>query len=636
MIILFLGLMSASITHAETYSFVTKWGSSGNGAGQFYRPCAIVANPSGYVYVADKENARVQEFNSNGKFINQWGSTGNVSIFQANGVAVDSSGDVYIEDSTWNHIAKFDRNGNVITQFGSRGSGNGQFKEPSGVAVDSSGNVYVSDSGNNRIEKFNSNGNYLMQWGTKGVSNGQFNNPVDVVLDSLDNVYVADNGNHCIKKFDSNGNYLMQLGSFGNGDGQLNYIQGVGVDSSGNIYVADKGSDRIQKFDSDGNYITQWGSYGTNDGQFNDPADIAVDSSGNAYVADKNNDRIQKFALKNPPVPGFTSNVTKGYAPLYVQFTDTSTGTPTSWTWNFGDGTNSTVQNPIHKYSSAGSYTVVLTATNAAGSNKTTKTNYIKVTAAPPKPVANFISNVTSGNVPLNVAFTDKSSGTPTKWKWTFGDGTNSTVKNPTHAYSKVGIYTVALTATNAAGSNTTTKTNYIKVTAIIKPVASFTSDATSGNVPLNVAFTDKSSGTPTKWKWTFGDGTNSTQQNTTHTYSAAGNYTVSLKATNAAGSNTTTKTNYIKVTAAPPNPVAAFSATPISGNAPLNVSFTDTSIGTPTKWKWDFGDLKASKVQNPSHIYKKAGTYTVSLTVKNKNGINTTTKANYIKVIKK
>ena len=151
-----------------------------------------------------------------------------------------------------------------------------------------------------------------------------------------------------------------------------------------------------------------------------------------------------------------------GKAPLNVAFTETSTGSPTSWKWNFGDGTSSTVKSPTHKYSAAGNYTVTLTATNAAGSNTKTKFQYIKVTSASPTPVASFTSNVTSGNVPLSVAFTDKSTGSPTSWKWNFGDGTSSTVKSPTHKYSAVGTYAVILTATNAAGSNTVTKSSYI------------------------------------------------------------------------------------------------------------------------------------------------------------------------------
>ncbi|MGA9187244.1 MAG: PKD domain-containing protein, partial [Methanosarcina sp.] len=152
---------------------------------------------------------------------------------------------------------------------------------------------------------------------------------------------------------------------------------------------------------------------------------------------------------------------------------------------------------------------------------------------------------------PLSVVFTDKSTGSPTSWKWTFGDGTSSTVKSPTHKYSAKGNYAVTLTATNAAGSNTVTKSSYIKVTTSAKPVADFWGLTLSGKAPLNVLFTETSTGSPTSWKWNFGDGTSSTVKSPTHKYSAAGNYTVALTATNAAGSNTKTKFQYIKVTSA-------------------------------------------------------------------------------------
>ncbi len=244
------------------------------------------------------------------------------------------------------------------------------------------------------------------------------------------------------------------------------------------------------------------------------------------------------------PAANFTSSVTSGKAPLNVKFTDTSTGTASGWIWEFGDGSKSFVQNPTHKYSKAGTYTVNLTVKNAAGRNTVTKTEHIKVTS---RPAANFTSSVTSGKTPLNVKFTDTSTGTPASWKWDFGDGTSSTQQNPTHKYSKAGTYTVILTVKNAVGSNTVTKTDYIKVTA--KPVAEFSATPASGKMPLTVAFTDTSTGLPTKWKWNFGDGASSTVQSPKHKYSKIGSYTVTLTATNAAGSNTVTKTDCIKVT---------------------------------------------------------------------------------------
>ncbi len=252
----------------------------------------------------------------------------------------------------------------------------------------------------------------------------------------------------------------------------------------------------------------------------------------------------------------------------------------------------------------------------------------------PKKPVAAFSASPTSGKVPLKVQFTDKSTNSPTSWKWDFGDGTTSTTHNPLHTYIKAGTLTVTLTATNSAGSSTVTKKNYIKLTGSTtqKPVAAFSASPTSGTKPLVVTFTDKSTNNPTSWKWNFGDGTTSTTHNPIHTYIKAGSHTVTLTATNSAGSNKVTKTNYIKVTN-PVKPVAAFSASPRSGTKPLKVQFTDKSTGSPTSWKWDFGDGTTSTTHNPLHTYIKKGKLTVKLTVKNAAGSNTKTISNYITV---
>ena len=145
--------------------------------------------------------------------------------------------------------------------------------------------------------------------------------------------------------------------------------------------------------------------------------------------------------------------------------------------------------------------------------------------------------------------FTDLSTGSkPITWLWNFGDGKNSTAKSPTHTYSTTGTYTITLTATNAAGNNTTIKSNYIVVNDAI-PIAAFSASTLSGAAPLAVQFTDQSTGSkPITWLWNFGDGKNSTAKSPTHTYNKAGTYTITLTATNAAGSNTKTMSNYIKV----------------------------------------------------------------------------------------
>jgi len=134
----------------------------------------------------------------------------------------------------------------------------------------------------------------------------------------------------------------------------------------------------------------------------------------------------------------------------------------TAWLWNFGDGNTSTVKNPIHTYASAGTYTVTLNASNAYGFSNATRTNYITVLAPP---AANFTANVTTGNAPLTVQFTDQSTGNVTAWLWNFGDGNTSAVKNPIHTYAAVGNYTVTLNVSNAYGNSTLARPNYIQVT---------------------------------------------------------------------------------------------------------------------------------------------------------------------------
>jgi PKD repeat protein len=250
------------------------------------------------------------------------------------------------------------------------------------------------------------------------------------------------------------------------------------------------------------------------------------------------------------------------------------------------------------------------------------------VSGPPPPPVADFSGNPTSGDAPLDVDFTDLSTNNPTSWDWTFGDGGTSAAHNPSHTYA-AGTYTVSLTAGNAGGSDTETKTNYITA-AEAPPTADFVGVPISGVAPLDVDFTDLSTNSPTSWDWTFGDSGTSGAQNPSHTY-AVGTYTVSLTAANAHGQDTETKIDYITASSTPPNPpVAGFVGAPTSGAAPLAVDFTDLSTNSPTSWDWTFGDGGTSAAQNPSHTYA-AGTYTVSLTAGNAGGSDTETKTNYI-----
>gem|GEM_PF-3469840 len=375
------------------------------------------------------------------------------------------------------------------------------------------------------------------------------------------------------------------------------------------------------------------------DGLGNDPVAVADMRTTTSIDVTGNADFLYTIvytpqAAPVAPVAAFSGTPTSGDRDLTVQFTDQSTNNPTAWSWNFGDGGTSTAQNPSHTYTGAGVYTVTLSVSNTAGSDDETKTDYITVTEPVVAPVAAFSGTPTSGNRDLTVQFTDQSTNNPTTWSWNFGDGGTSTAQNPSHTYTGAGVYTVTLTASNTAGSDDETKTDYITVTEpVVAPVAAFSGTPTSGNRDLTVQFTDQSTNNPTTWSWSFGDGGTSTAQNPSHTYTAAGVYTVTLTSSNTAGSDDETKTDYITVTEPVVAPVAAFSGAPTSGMKDLTVQFTDQSTNNPTAWSWSFGDGGTSTAQNPSHTYTAAGVYTVTLTVSNATGSDGETKIDYITV---
>ncbi|WP_094226822.1 S-layer protein domain-containing protein [Methanolobus psychrotolerans] len=161
------------------------------------------------------------------------------------------------------------------------------------------------------------------------------------------------------------------------------------------------------------------------------------------------------------PVAAFSGTPVSGTNPLTVNFTDASTDA-TAWSWDFGDGNTSAIQSPSHTYVSTGTYDVSLVATNANGTDPETKLSYITVSApVSTPPVASFTTNATGneGPVPLIVQFNDTSTNSPTSWSWTFGDGGTSTSQNPVHTYNSIGTYNVTLTATNADGADTESKT---------------------------------------------------------------------------------------------------------------------------------------------------------------------------------
>lgn len=231
-------------------------------------------------------------------------------------------------------------------------------------------------------------------------------------------------------------------------------------------------------------------------------------------------------------------------------------------------------------------------------------------------PVANFSGSPLTGCSPLVVNFQDLSTGGPTSWNWNFGNGNTSTLQNPTATYFTPGTYTVTLTATNANGSNTLSRSAYVSVYEA--PTVSFSANITSGCFPLPVQFQDLSTpgagNSNITWLWDFGDGNTSTLQNPVNTYTASGIYSVTLRVTNDKGcTRVLSRPNYINVTA---GVTADFTHTqPTVCRPPADISFTNNSSGPGTlSYWWDFGDGNFSSLQNPVHTYTSSGSFIVRL----------------------
>ncbi len=315
----------------------------------------------------------------------------------------------------------------------------------------------------------------------------------------------------------------------------------------------------------------------------------------------------QDFSLTLRPLPPAASFETSGPAcphePVY--FTDTSQADPpvTAWGWTFGDGGAASVPNPVYTYTAAGVFTVTLAVTNAVGSDAATQTVTVHRL-----PIASFTHAPAAGPAPLTVYFTDTSRYAE-KPRWSFGDSYTATGTVVSHTYAMAGRYTATLRVDGAFGCGRAEATGIV-VVGTPPPVAAFSFSPLSGCVPLAVQFYDESTGDPTAWGWTFGDGGTADVPEPIYTYMEVGDFTVRLVVTNAGGWDDVTHTVIIGEL-----PAASFTYAPVAGPVPLTVYFTDTSRYAE-KPRWSFGDSYTATGAVVSHTYALSGTYAVTLWV--------------------
>lgn len=302
-----------------------------------------------------------------------------------------------------------------------------------------------------------------------------------------------------------------------------------------------------------------------------------------------------------------------------VAFRDTSSPTPSSWLWNFGDagsGNNtSTLANPSHAYNAPGSYTVLLTVTLGSCTDTISKRIFVRQ-----RPTVSFATTTDSTNCqpPFNVSFTGNSPSTIASWSWNYGDGQTGTGQSSTHTYNAYGIFSVFLTVTDIFGcSNTFSKLNHVQ---IVRPTLIIPTPQDSGCVGSTFNFIANATFGPgdtiQTFTWNFGDGTGNIAGglNQSHTFNTTGIFDVSATLQTRDGCTVTvTLPAQIKIGN---KPVANFGWTPSVMCYGDTVFFTDSSTvpapGVLTGWAWDFG----SNDQNPIHVFPDTGLYSVTLIV--------------------
>ncbi len=308
-----------------------------------------------------------------------------------------------------------------------------------------------------------------------------------------------------------------------------------------------------------------------------------------------------------------------------LKFVNTSTGTGLyKYQWDFGDeteplvGSTSDEKNPAYTYEEVGVYDVTLKVWGSGGQDEEKKKAFIKVVPAAEKPEADFTASATEIKAGESVTFENTTKQPVDSVKW-YVDGIQAGSGDVfAYEFGTPGVYTVKMAVSNPGGSSSASKTITVTDGAAPSPVAGFTYEI-SGTV---VTFTNTSENFVSS-SWDFGDGTFSADESPVKDYGAAGTFTVTLTVTGASGA-TAEKAAQISVSTTSGRIMAEFKAVPMTGVAPLNVRFTNTSTATNgiTACLWAFGDGAATSTdKNPSYLFEDEGTYTVSLTVSGPDG---------------
>ncbi|MFY7848277.1 MAG: PKD domain-containing protein, partial [Bacteroidia bacterium] len=294
-------------------------------------------------------------------------------------------------------------------------------------------------------------------------------------------------------------------------------------------------------------------------------------------------------------------------------FTNSGSG-GSAYSWTFGDGTSSTAGSPSKTYAAAGTYTVRLISISSAGCRDTAS----RSVTVHPNTAAGFSLNNNAQCLRGNRFTTTNSSSGASTYDWSFGDGTGSSLSNPTKTYASAGTYTIRLIAVSTNGCrDTLTRT----VNVYTNPSADFSLNSNTQCIRGNRFTTTNSSTGASSYDWIFGDGTSSTLSNPAKSYTTAGTYNIRLIAITSNGCRDTL-TRSVTVNA---GPTAGFTLNTSTRCLPNNSFQTTNTSSGATSYAWDFGDGTSSSSSNPSKSYASAGSYTIRLIAIASNGCRDT-----------
>jgi len=340
---------------------------------------------------------------------------------------------------------------------------------------------------------------------------------------------------------------------------------------------------------------------------------------------------LASYLYAQSPIANFTANPLTVCVGQNVNFTNTSSANGglalSSYQWDFGDGNAATTTNAAHAFSTAGTFTITLVATNANGvADAEIKPAYITVN---PLPNVNFSANGLGCTVPLTLSFSNSSSqGANFSQAWNFGNSqTSSQYTPPSITYNSQGTFQVVLTVTN----NNTGCVNSLTQPIVVSNFQAGITAPAVGCVGQPIAFQDNSTAGANAWSWNFGSAGQSNAENPNVTYNSPGTYTVSLTSQNTNSGCSGSTTQQIVVQA---NTIPSFYANPTANCAPGSIQFFNTTNLAGT-YVWNFGDGQTYTGPNPpAHLYQTSGLFDVSLTFTSSAGCSgTKTLQDYIEI---